>query len=151
MVTVPVLLMVSRPVPVVSVPPLAVTPILISAVPLVDRVTARVVSILSQLAIVIGMVLVGLRHFDSIKTGIAAATLYLLLPYTAMWTGSVTHALPGALLVWAIVFYRWPLLAGGSATLLSPGHPVCAILLRVHCAILPRFGENSLSWIAILA
>lgn len=82
------------------------------SVPLVDVVTAQVVAILSQLAIVVGIVLVGVRHFDSIKTGIAVATLYLLLPYTAMWTGSVTHALPGALLVWAIVFYRWPLLAG---------------------------------------
>ena len=80
--------------------------------PLVHIVTARVVAILSQLAIVVGLVLVGVRHFDNIKTGIAAATLYLLLPYTAMWTGSVTHALPGALVVWAIVFYRWPLLAG---------------------------------------
>ncbi len=75
-------------------------------------VTARVVAILSQLAIVLGLVVVGIRHFDNIKTGIAAATLYLLLPYTAMWTGSVTHALPGALLVWAVVFYRWPILAG---------------------------------------
>jgi hypothetical protein len=81
-------------------------------VPLVHVVTARVVAILSQLAIAIGLVLVGARHFDNIKMGIAAATLYLLLPYTAMWTGSVTHALPGALVVWAIVFYRWPLLAG---------------------------------------
>ncbi len=75
-------------------------------------VTARVMAILSQLAIVIGLVLVSVRHFDNIKTGIAVAVLYLLLPYTAMWTGSVTHALPGALLVWAIIFYRWPLLAG---------------------------------------
>jgi len=47
-----------------------------------------------------------------VRTGIAVATIYLLLPYTAMWTGSVTHVLPGALLVWAVVFYRWPLLAG---------------------------------------
>jgi hypothetical protein len=77
-----------------------------------DVVTARVMAILSQLAIAVGMVLVGLRHFDNSKTGIAAATLYLLLPYTAMWTGSVTHALPGALLVWAIVLYRRPLWAG---------------------------------------
>ena len=75
-------------------------------------VTARVMAILSQAAIVVGMVLVSMRHFDNVKTGIAAATLYLLLPYTAMWTGSVTHVLPGALLVWAIVFYRWPLAAG---------------------------------------
>lgn len=79
---------------------------------LVHVVTAQVVAILSQFAIVVGLVLVGVRHFDNVKTGIAAATLYLLLPYTAMWTGSVTHALPGALIVWAIVFYRWPILAG---------------------------------------
>ncbi|MCI0334360.1 MAG: hypothetical protein L0228_14175 [Planctomycetes bacterium] len=77
-----------------------------------DVVTVRVMAILSQLAIVLGLVFVGLRHFDNMKTGIAAATLYLLLPYTAMWTGHVTHALPGALLVWAIVLYRRPLLAG---------------------------------------
>ena len=75
-------------------------------------VTARVMAFLSQAAIVLGLVLVGLRHFDNIKTGIAVATLYLLLPYTAMWTGSVTHALPGALLVWAVVMYRRPILAG---------------------------------------
>ena len=80
--------------------------------PLVHVVTARIVAILSQLAIVIGLVLVGLRHFDNVKTGVAAATMYLLLPYTAMWTGSVTHVLPGALVVWAIVWYRWPLLSG---------------------------------------
>jgi hypothetical protein len=79
---------------------------------LVDIITAQVMAILSQLAIVLGLVFVGFRHFDNVKTGIAAAALYLLLPYTAMWTGSVTHALPGALLVWAIVFYRRPLLAG---------------------------------------
>jgi hypothetical protein len=81
-------------------------------VPLVHVVTARVMAVLSQLAIVVGLALVGMRHFDNMKTGIAAATLYLLLPYTAMWTGSVTHALPGALLVWALLMYRWPLVAG---------------------------------------
>lgn len=79
---------------------------------LVHVVTAQVMAILSQLAVILGMMLVGLRHFDNIKMGIAAATLYLLHPYTAMWTGSVSHALPGALLVWAIVLYRWPLLSG---------------------------------------
>jgi hypothetical protein len=81
-------------------------------IPYVHVVTARVVAILSQFAIVLGMVLVGMRHFDNIKTGVAAATLYLLLPYTAMWTGDVTHSLPAALLVWAVLFYRRPLLAG---------------------------------------
>jgi hypothetical protein len=81
-------------------------------IPYVHVVTARVMAILSQFAIVAGMLLVGMRHFDNIKTGVAAATLYLLLPYTAMWTGDVTHSLPAALLVWAVVLYRRPLLAG---------------------------------------
>jgi len=79
---------------------------------LVHVVTARVMAICSQFAIVLGLVLISMRHFDNVKAGIGAATLYLLLPYTAMWTGSVTHVLPGALLVWAIVCYRWPILSG---------------------------------------
>jgi hypothetical protein len=74
--------------------------------------TARTVAILSHLAIVIGMIMIGYRHFDNIKTGIAAATLYLLLPYTALLTGHVEHALPAALLVWAVETYRRPLLSG---------------------------------------
>ncbi len=58
------------------------------------------------------MVVIGYRHFDNIKTGVAAAVLYLLLPYTAEMTGRVDHALPAALLVWAIVMYRRPMIAG---------------------------------------
>jgi hypothetical protein len=78
----------------------------------VNVVTAQVMAILSQFAIILGLVLIGLRHFDNIRAGIAAATFYLLLPYTAMWTGAVTHALPAALLVWAVLLYRRPLLSG---------------------------------------
>jgi len=78
----------------------------------VREITARVMAILSHVMIVLGLVLIGARHFDNLTAGISAATMYLLLPYTALWTGSVEHALPSALLVWAIVFYRRPLLAG---------------------------------------
>jgi len=78
----------------------------------VHRATARVMAILSHLAVVIGMVLIGYRHFDNIRAGIAAATLYLLLPYTSQLTGRVDHVLPAALLVWAIEAYRRPLISG---------------------------------------
>ena len=74
--------------------------------------TAKVMAILSHLAIVVGIVVIGYRHFENIKAGIAAASLYLLVPYTALFTGRVTHFLPAALLVWAIVAYRRPLLSG---------------------------------------
>ena len=74
--------------------------------------TARSMAILSHLAIVLGIVMIGYRHFDNIKTGIAAATLYLMVPYTAQFTGQVHHVLPAALLIWAVVCYRRPLVAG---------------------------------------
>lgn len=74
--------------------------------------TARTATILSHLAVVLGLVLIGYRHFDNIRTGIAVATLYLLLPYTAQMTGRIDHVLPAALLVWAIETYRRPWLSG---------------------------------------
>lgn len=78
----------------------------------VNIATARTMAILSHLAIVIGMIAIGYRHFDNIRTGIAASVVYLLLPYTAVMTGRVTHVLPAALLVWAILAYRRPLVCG---------------------------------------
>jgi hypothetical protein len=74
--------------------------------------TARTTAVISHLAVVLGLIVIGYRHFENIKTGIAVATLYLLLPYTAQLTGHVDHVLPAALLVWAIEAYRRPMLAG---------------------------------------
>ena len=75
-------------------------------------ITARTMAIICQALIVIGMLIIAARHFEKGTLGLAAATFYLLSPYTALWTGNVTHSLPGALLVWAIVLYRRPFLAG---------------------------------------
>lgn len=73
---------------------------------------AKVMAILCNLAIVVGLVLVGYRHFGSFKMGVAVATLFLMLPYTAIWNAHAKHVIPAALLVWAVVCYRKPLLAG---------------------------------------
>jgi len=64
---------------------------------------AKGISITANLAIVLGIVAVGYWHFDDTKMGIGAATLYLLLPYTAQMTGRIDHVLPGAMLIWAIL------------------------------------------------
>lgn len=74
--------------------------------------TSRTLAICSHLAIVLGMVLIAVRHFDNVRTGIAAATLYLLLPYTAQMTGRVDHLAPAALIIWAVLAYRHPLISG---------------------------------------
>ncbi|MDX1946876.1 MAG: hypothetical protein SFU86_15850 [Pirellulaceae bacterium] len=72
----------------------------------------KLMAILSHLAVVAGLVTIGYWHFDNIRMGIGAATLYLMLPYTAQMTGHVDHVLPAALLLWAVVLYRRPGLAG---------------------------------------
>lgn len=74
--------------------------------------TAKTMAIISHLAVVIGLVIIGYRHFDNIRMGIGAAALYLMLPYTSQHTGEVDHVMPAALLVWAILCYRRPSLAG---------------------------------------
>jgi hypothetical protein len=75
-------------------------------------IAAKAVAILSHLAVMLGIVLIGHWHFNNLKMGIGAAVLYLMLPYTAQMTGRVPHVLPAALLVWAIVCYRRPVWAG---------------------------------------
>jgi hypothetical protein len=75
-------------------------------------VMAKTMAIVSHLAIAVGMVLIGYRHFDNPKMGFGAATLYLMLPYTAQMAGRVNHALLAALLVWAVLCYRRPLASG---------------------------------------
>ena len=73
---------------------------------------AKILAILAHLAIVTGVVLIGSRHFGNLRAGVGCATLYLMLPYTAQMTGRVDHALPAALLLWAVLLYRKPILAG---------------------------------------
>ncbi len=73
---------------------------------------AKVLAILAHLAIVTGIVLIGNRHFSNLRAGVGCATLYLLLPYTAQMTGRVDHSVPAALLLWALLMYRKPMVAG---------------------------------------
>jgi hypothetical protein len=73
---------------------------------------AKLMAILSHLAIVLGIIAIGYWHFHNVKMGIGAATLYLMLPYTSQMTGRVDHVLPAALLVGAILWYRQPLTSG---------------------------------------
>ncbi len=73
---------------------------------------SRTISIVANLAIVFSIVAIGYWHFGNFKTGVGAATLYLLLPYTAYMTGRVDHVVPSALLLLAVLLYRQPFAAG---------------------------------------
>ena len=76
------------------------------------RQPPRTVTILAHLAVVMGMVWIGFRHFGNIHTGVAAATLYLLTFYTSQFTSQMDHVVPAMLLVWAVAAYRRPVIAG---------------------------------------
>lgn len=78
----------------------------------IQEATSKSLAILALLAVVSGMVLIGVRHFDNIRIGIATAVLFLLIPYTGRMVGRIDHTLPAALLVWAIVCYRRPMISG---------------------------------------
>ncbi len=62
-----------------------------------------------HLAVILALIVIGWRHFQDATTGMAAATFYLLLPYTAIYIGQLHHVWPIALIVWAVVAYRVPL------------------------------------------
>jgi hypothetical protein len=81
--------------------------------------TARALALLCHLSVVVGLVLIGWKHFGDIHSGMAAAAFYLLLPYTYMLTPNSTlglgrwdHVWPMAWMVWAVFCYRRPILAG---------------------------------------
>ena len=76
------------------------------------ELVAKTMAIASHLAVVVALIMIGYMHFENVKMGIGAALLYLMLPYTAQMTGHVDHVLPAALLLWAVVSYRRPALAG---------------------------------------
>ncbi len=73
---------------------------------------ARSIAVLAHLAVALGLLFAGKSLFNHLQLGLAMATLYLLHPATAFDVGAVTHVLPAALIVWAFVSYRRPLLAG---------------------------------------
>ncbi|QDV84796.1 hypothetical protein [Planctomycetes bacterium TBK1r] len=75
-------------------------------------ILAKVLVISAHLAIIVGLVLIGNRHFGNLRSGVGCSLLYLMLPYTAQMTGRVDHALPAALLLWAVLNYRRPIFAG---------------------------------------
>ncbi len=73
---------------------------------------AKSLAIISQLMIVLSLVFFCYWNFGSFSIGAGVATIYLMLPYTAIYTGYALHALPAALILLALLSFRIPWLAG---------------------------------------
>ncbi len=72
----------------------------------------KLLAIGGHLLIALGIIAVGYFHFGNFNTGVAAATLYLMLPYTYQFPTRLDHIIPAIFLVWAMVFYRRPWVSG---------------------------------------
>ncbi len=110
----------------------------------------RGLAIAGHLAVAVGLVVIGWRHFQDLETGMAVATLYLLVPYTAFHVAQVHHVLPAAALVWAVAAYRHPALAGlllGLAVA-SPYFP--ALLFPLWCGFYRGRGMGRFAAVFIL-
>jgi hypothetical protein len=79
----------------------------------------RGLCVVCHLVIATALALIGWRHFGDLHGGVAAATFYLLLPYTyllmpktPLGVGRWDHAWPMAVMIWAVLAYRRPAAAG---------------------------------------
>ena len=72
----------------------------------------RGIAIACQVAVAVLLVLIGRYHFQQWAIGASAATLYLLLPFTAEHFGQAHHVWPTVFTLAAIMAFRKPALAG---------------------------------------
>ncbi|WP_417374758.1 hypothetical protein [Gimesia maris] len=77
-----------------------------------STLAARIMSILAHAFVIVGLIIMGKVHFADTQVGLAMSLLYLLLPCTAYDVSKANHVLPAALLVWAFVTYKQPVLSG---------------------------------------
>lgn len=90
-----------------------------------DDLAPSILAILAHAAVVCGLWFVGKTLFGDKGIGLAMATLYLLLPCTAYNVAEFNHVLPAALITWAFVAFRKPIVSGillglASGTMLFP-------------------------------
>jgi hypothetical protein len=135
----------------------------IPTAPALDDVHAKIwvergLALLCHLAIVAGLIVVGCRHFQDAHIGMAAATFYLLLPYTfllfpyaSLKVGQWHHIWPMALTVWAVAVYRRPLLAGMFLGLAAGSVYFPLVLFPVWCGFYWRRGAGRFAVAFVLA
>ena len=67
-----------------------------------------------QIGIVVLVATIGRAHFGSLQTGLAAALIYLLLPYINQFSARLDHLAPALAILLAVAFYRRPFIAGAA-------------------------------------
>lgn len=69
-------------------------------------VVGRILAVIAHLGLVVGLFVVGSRHFERPIAGLTMATCYLILPYTRIALVDSGQLIPAALIVAAVVFHK---------------------------------------------
>lgn len=77
-----------------------------------ELLAAHILAVIAHFAVICGLVILARWHFESTSIGLGMATIYLMIPCTAYDVDKVHHVLPAALIVWAFVAYRRPMVSG---------------------------------------
>ncbi len=102
----------------------------------------RGLAMVCHAAVLVGLVMIGWRHFGDPTAGVGAAALYVLLPYTAYNIGQVHHVWPTAFLVWAVFCYRRPTVAGWLLGLAAGSSVFPALLFPLWFGFFSRRGAS---------
>ncbi len=94
-----------------------------------QEILKRVLASLMHLGLVAALIAVGWRLFDRPVAGLAAATCYLLLPYTRIALVDTGQLVPAALIVTAVLLYTRPLVTGLLIGVAAGWMPACIGLL----------------------
>ncbi|MBN9518588.1 hypothetical protein J0H58_08730 [bacterium] len=96
-------------------------------------------------AIVTGLVMIGVRHFQDVATGVGLGTLYLLVPYTAFHVAQFHLVWPAAFVTWAVFAYRRPAVSGWLLGLAAGSTFMPALLYPLWVGFYARRGAGRFS------
>jgi hypothetical protein len=103
-------------------------------------VLRRVLASIAHVGLVVGLLVMGCRHFERPISGLAVATCYLISPYTRIALVDSGQLVAAALIVTALVFYNLPALAGVLIGLAAGWIPACMGLLPLWAGFYWRRG-----------
>ena len=97
-------------------------------------IVSRVLAVLAHLALVVGLLIIGWRHFERPITGIAMATCYLVIPYTRMAVVDSGQLLSAAFIVLALLWHLRPGVTGLLIGMAAGWLPACLGLIPLWAA-----------------
>jgi hypothetical protein len=94
-------------------------------------IVSRVLAVAAHVGLVVGLLLIGWKHFERPISGMAMAACYLLLPYTRMAVVDSGQLVSAALIILAVLWHLRPAVTGVLIGLAAGWMPACLGLIAL--------------------